>query len=71
MFSDAQIEATGTIELRARHRIDVSVRVAHLIESLNDLMGRWNHDAVAYSQPTGIGWKVPALQLLESALVEW
>lgn len=71
VFSDGQIEATGTIAVRSRHRIDASVRVAHLIEALDDLMTRWKPDAVACSQPTGIGWKVPALQLLDTSLAEW
>lgn len=71
VFCNGQIEATGTIAVRSRHRVDASVRVAHLIESLDSLMDRWNPDAVACSQPTGIGWKVPALVLLDEALAEW
>ncbi len=71
VFDREDIQATGSIALRSRHRIDASARIDHLIASLDQLVRDWRPDAVACCQPTGIGWKVPALELLDSALAEW
>lgn len=71
VFREGAIEATGVIKLGSRHRIDAHVRVDHLVQCLDDLVGRWEPVAVACCQPTGIGWRVPALELLDSALAEW
>ena len=57
--------------LRSRRPIRPDVRVDHLIQSLDELVGQWAPDAVACCQPTGIGWEVPALRLLDAALVQW
>ena len=71
VFDREEIRATGAIALKSRHRIDASARIDHLVESLDHLLSEWKPDAIACCQPTGIGWKVPALELLDSALSEW
>ena len=71
VFDRDEIQATGFITLKSRHRIEASIRIAHLIESLDQLVGDWKPDAIACCQPTGIGWKVPALELLDGALSQW
>lgn len=70
-FSRGEVRATGSIALRSRHRIDASDRVAHLIECLDRLVADWEPEAIACCQPTGIGWKMLALELLDAALADW
>jgi len=71
VFNGGNVEATGIIAIPSRQRIDAAVRVSHLIDSLDALVGQWDPDSVACCQPTGIGWKVPALQILDAALTQW
>ena len=71
VFSQGEIRATGSIALRSRHRIDASTRVEHLVDALDQLVAEWQPEAVACCQPTGIGWKIPALELLDAALSDW
>ena len=35
------------------------------------LVEQWRPGAVAHSQPSGIHWPVPALELLDAALIQW
>lgn len=71
VFKDGNIEATGFVKISSRHRIDAADRVRHLIRCLDELVEKWRPGAVACCQPTGIGWRVPALELLDSALADW
>ena len=71
VFEQGQIKATGVISMPSRNRVQASVRVGHLVQCLDDLVARWSPEVVACSQPTGIGWRVPALELLDSALAQW
>jgi Holliday junction resolvasome RuvABC endonuclease subunit len=71
VFKDGNIEATGFIKVSSRHRIDAADRVKHLVKCLDDLVEQWDPATVACCQPTGIGWRVPALELLDSALADW
>jgi len=71
VFKDGHIEATGFIKVSSRHRIDAADRVKHLVRCLDQLVEQWDPDEVACCQPTGIGWRVPALELLDAALSDW
>ena len=71
VFRNGVIQATGTIKLISSRRIDAQVRVNHLVECLDDLVARWQPHEVACCQPTGIGWRMPALDLLDAALARW
>jgi Holliday junction resolvasome RuvABC endonuclease subunit len=46
-------------------------RLHQLVECLGLLVERWRPGAVAHSLPSGIHWPVPALELLNAALVQW
>ena len=71
VFDRDEIQATGSIALKSRHRIDAATRLSHLIECLDQLVSDWQAAVVACCQPTGIGWKAPALELLDGALTHW
>ena len=71
VFHREAIQATGIIKLASRRRINPQVRVDHLVGCLDELVARWKPDVVACCQPTGIGWRAPALDLLDSALAGW
>jgi Holliday junction resolvasome RuvABC endonuclease subunit len=45
--------------------------VNYLLECLDELVARWQPGEVACCQPTGIGWRMPALDLLDAALARW
>ena len=62
---------SGVTGLSTRRKLDPAVRVSHLIESLDELAGRWDPRAVALCQPSGINWPVPALDLLIASLATW
>jgi Holliday junction resolvasome RuvABC endonuclease subunit len=71
VFHRGDIQATGIIKLTSLRRVDANVRVDHLVQSLDQLVDRWNPDEVACCQPSGIGWRMPALDLLDEALARW
>ena len=62
---------TGVIQLRARPRVPAATRVCQLVRRLDQLVQEWEPTETAYSQPSGIHWPVPALELLENALTAW
>ena len=71
VFQDGEVIESGVTGLSTRRKVEPEVRVSHLIESLDELAGKWTPQAVALSQPSGINWPVPALDLLVSSLSEW
>jgi Holliday junction resolvasome RuvABC endonuclease subunit len=71
IFRNGRVEATGAIKVPSRRRIDAEVRVKHLVKCLDDLVAQWDPAVVACCQPSGIGWRVPALELLDVALSNW
>ena len=71
VFTPATEVITGVIGLPGRRRMKARDRLAHLIEGLDQLVARWNPEEVAHSQPSGIHWPVPALELLAAALLQW
>ncbi len=71
VFKDDEVIESGVTGLSTRRKVGPEVRVAHLIESLDELAGQWQPGAVALCQPSGINWPVPALDLLVSSLTEW
>jgi len=71
VFKDDEVIESGVTGLSTRRKVEPEVRVAHLIESLDELGGQWPPGAVALCQPSGINWPVPALDLLVSSLTEW
>ncbi len=62
---------TGTIGSPGRRGLDAATRVSRLVEALDRLVEQWRPGAVAHSQPSGIHWPVPALELLDAALIQW
>ena len=71
VFSPKAELDTGVIGLPGRRRMKAQERLSHLIQALDELVVRWNPQAVAHSQPSGIHWPVPALELLDAALSDW
>ena len=71
MFQNGEVIESGVTGLSTRRKVEPEVRVSHLIESLDELAGKWTPQAVALCQPSGINWPVPALDLLVSSLSEW
>jgi Holliday junction resolvasome RuvABC endonuclease subunit len=71
IFRDGLPVTTGTISTPGRRRLDASARVSRLVEALDRLVEQWRPGAVAHSQPSGIHWPVPALELLDAALFQW
>ena len=47
------------------------IRIASLLLALDELVERFAPDEVAWCQPTGLRWDVPALALLETELAQW
>ena len=62
---------SGVIGVPARRGVDSLARLKFFMERLDQLALEWQPRAVAYSQPSGIHWAVPALERLESSLAEW
>ena len=71
IFSPKTEMVTGVIGLPGRRRMKAQERITHLIECLDGLVAQWSPQEVAHSQPSGIHWPVPALELLDAALLEW
>ncbi|PKB66463.1 MAG: hypothetical protein BZY81_07345 [SAR202 cluster bacterium Io17-Chloro-G4] len=70
IFCSGRQVSTGMIGIRARRGIDAPARLIHLMECLDLLVEEWHPAAVAHSRPSGIHWPVPALELLETAILE-
>ena len=71
IFHSGQPGDTGVIIMPGRRRVDAQVRIEHLVQCLDRLVEEWRPEAVAYSQPSGIHWPVPALELLDAVLADW
>lgn len=71
IFRSEGLGSTGVIGVPGRGRVKGAVRIAHLIERLDDLVAQWQPGAVACCQPSGINWTIPSLELLNSALCRW
>ena len=71
IFRDGLPVTTGTIGTPGRRGLDAPTRVSRLVEALDRLVEHWRPGAVAHSQPSGIHWPVPALELLDAALLQW
>lgn len=71
IFRNGLPVTTGTIGSPGRRSLDAPTRVSRLIEALDRLVEQWQPGAVAHSQPSGIHWPVPALELLDAALTQW
>lgn len=61
VFHNGRVEATGAIAVPRRRGMSAAVKVEHLIKSLDGLAKQWQPDAVACCQPSGIGWRMTAL----------
>ena len=62
---------SGLIRIPGRWHLDAPSRISQLIQKLDQLAVQWRPEAVAHSRPSGIHWRVPALELLESSLLQW
>ena len=71
IFHSGRQVTTGLIGIRGRRGIHAPARLTHLVDCLDMLVEEWRPAAVAQSRPSGIHWSVPALELLETGLLEW
>ena len=71
IFRSGRLATSGNIGAPHRGRMGAHIRVSHLLRCLDDLVAEWQPGTVAYSQPSGIHWPVPALEFMEVALVTW
>ena len=62
---------TGVISTAGRRGLQAPDRLAHLTDGLDRLVAQWDPNEVAHSQPSGIHWPVPALEMLAAALQRW
>ncbi len=71
IFQSERLDGTGVIAVVGRGRVKGAVRVAHLIQCLDELVAQWRPGAVACCRPSGINWSIPSLELLSCALRQW
>ena len=71
LFRSARPERTGSIRLPRRRSLTAADRVNHLVACLDQLVAHCQPMAVAYGQPSGLRWPMPALELLDTALRDW
>lgn len=71
VFQNERVETTGVVVVPSHRRVNAASRVEHLIKSLDGLVAQWRPDVLACCQPSGIRWRVPALELLDTALADW
>jgi len=71
IFRSRRLASSGAIEVPERRRLEARARVSHLVRCLDDLVAQWQPGAVACSEPSGIHWSIPALELLDTALADW
>ena len=71
IFGPRSVSETGVIKMSRSRSLDTPGRVAHLVRCLDELAEQWDPQAVAYGQPSGMHWPVPALELLDGSLAEW
>ncbi|MFQ6027826.1 MAG: crossover junction endodeoxyribonuclease RuvC [Dehalococcoidia bacterium] len=70
-FQGGRMQATGCIA-RPRHlKLTAGERIDHLTDCLDRLAAEWALGALVCCQPSGIRWKAPSLELLESRLALW
>ncbi len=62
---------TGIIAFSGSRSLDATDRVVHLLQCLDWLVAWRRPSAVAYGQPWGIHHPAPALELLDTAIVQW
>lgn len=62
---------SGVIAAPGRRSLNAKARLSYLGDGLDQLVGKWNPVAAVHSQPSGIHWSVPALELLDAALDDW
>jgi Holliday junction resolvasome RuvABC endonuclease subunit len=71
VFKGDEVIESGVTGLSTRRKVEPEVRVTHLLQSLDELIEKWNPQLVALCQPSGINWPVPALDLLITSLSGW
>jgi Holliday junction resolvasome RuvABC endonuclease subunit len=71
IFLSGRLVTSGVIGAPNRRRVDIRARVSYIVRCLDDLAAKWQPGAVVYSQPSGLHWPVPALELLDAALAVW
>ena len=71
VFLPRRVSDTGVIRMSRSRSLDTAGRVTHLVSCLDELAAYWKPDTVAYGQPSGMHWPVPALELLDCSLAEW
>ena len=71
VFRDGAVVASGVVGLKTRHKLEPSLRIDHLLRSLEELAGLWLPELAVQCKPSGINWPVPALEQLEQGLCRW
>ena len=68
IFVGHTLSDSGIIATAGRAAGSAKIRIASLLLALDELVERFAPDEVAWCQPTGLRWDVPALALLEIEL---
>ena len=71
IFRGPAIAATGVVGLKARRKVEPSVRISHQLDALNAVASRWRAACVARSKPSGVNRDAPGLEELDVSLREW
>ncbi len=72
VFRGEEVAATGVIGLpRSKDGPFPPERLAHLVGELDALSARWQPQEVVVSQPSGLRWQMPALDLVIEGLRDW
>jgi Holliday junction resolvasome RuvABC endonuclease subunit len=72
VFRGEEVADTGLIGVPHRGEGATSqVRLDHLLQEMEELAARWQPQAVVLSQPSGLRWRVPALEMVVAGVQEW
>lgn len=71
VFRNGAVADSGVFGLKTRQKLAPSLRIGHLLRSLEDLAGQWLPGIAVQCRVGGINWPVPALEQLEQGLSLW
>ena len=72
VFRGEEVADTGLIGVPHRGEGATSqVRLDHLLQEMEELAARWQPQAVVLSQPSGLRWRVPALEMVVAGVQDW
>ena len=65
------IAASGTAGLKAQQRVEPAQRIAHLLETLSGITGRWRPGIVVCSNAGGLTSRAQGREELDAAIKRW